>query len=448
MKKNKKAWIVTVDMGYGHERAAYALRHLASKGEIIVANNYPGIPRHDRQIWEKSREFYETVSRLKPVPIIGNIIFEAMDKLQEIPSFYPRRDLSHPTLQLRQMHALIRTYEYGRDLIEKLRHHPLPFISTFFLPAFFAEAYDYPGEIYCVICDADISRTWAGYDPRQSRIKFFAPNGRVMERLRLYGVRHENIFLTGFPLPKENIGSLSANIVKTDLARRISILDPNNYFFNHYKNTLSEHLEARYCKKCSAISRRPLNLTFSVGGAGAQKKLGVQIVISLREKIRRGQIIVQLVAGARTEVAKFFQTELRAAGFKQELHSQQIRIFHFPNRREYFLHFPKIIRNTDILWTKPSELSFYTGLGLPIIMAPPIGSQEEFNRYWLIQIGGGVDQLDPKHTAEWLFDWVNSGGLARMAWNGFIEAPTHGIFRIEEVITGQKVELPSLPLIV
>ena len=32
-----------------------------------------------------------------------------------------------------------------------------------------------------------------------------APNRRVLERLREYGVPEKNIFLTGFPLPKELI---------------------------------------------------------------------------------------------------------------------------------------------------------------------------------------------------------------------------------------------------
>ena len=49
---------------------------------------------------------------------------------------------------------------------------------------------------------------------------------------------------------------------------------------------------------------------------------------------------------------------------------------------------------------------------------------------------------------EWLFDWINSGGVARMAWNGYIEAPTHGAYRIEDVVLGQKSEIHPLPLIV
>jgi hypothetical protein len=45
-------------------------------------------------------------------------------------------------------------------------------------------------------------------------------------------------------------------------------------------------------------------------------------------------------------------------------------------------------------------------------------------------------------------DWINSGGLARMAWNGYIEAPTHGSYRIESIVTGTEVQLEKLPMIV
>ena len=51
-----------------------------------------------------------------------------------------------------------------------------------------------------------MSRTWVSKDPKRSRINFFAPNKRVVERLKEYGVPENRIFFTGFPLPKENIG--------------------------------------------------------------------------------------------------------------------------------------------------------------------------------------------------------------------------------------------------
>lgn len=447
-KKYDKAWVVSVNMGYGHERAAYALNGIA-EGGYIVANDYHGIPKEEKKNWLQTRRLYEAVSRLKPIPLLGKIAFGIMDKIQEIPQFYPRRDLSLPNLQLKETFGFIEKHQIGKKLIDDLsekhgdRH--LPIVSTFFIPAFAAEIYDYPGEIYCVICDADFSRAWVSRDPKQSRIKYFAPCGRVVERLKLYGVPEENVYLTGFPIPKELVGGPDGEIVRHDMLERFCNLDPNGIFRARYDKTLRAHFGANmdYCKKV----KRPLTLTFAVGGAGAQQKLGVEIVKSLREKIKRHQIHINLVAGTRKGLAAYFEKELHKMGLQRN-HGKGVDILVERSRPEYFKKFTALLRQTDIMWTKPSELSFYTGAGIPIIMAQPIGSQEEFNRLWLQQIGGGIDQLDPRYTNEWLFDWVSSGALARLAWNGYIEAPTHGTHRIEQIITGEKIKLEKLPLIV
>lgn len=437
-----KAYVVAVDMGYGHERAAYALRHLAHGG-VIIANHYPGIPDRDKFLWKQSRKFYETISRMQPWPVIGNAIFKAfVDTTQKIDSFYPRRDLARPTIQTHQTYLAIKN-GLGADLIERLRANPLPLVCTFFLPAFAAEYNDYPGDIYIVVCDADISRAWAPYDPKHSRIKYFAPNGRVVERLKLYGVREENIILSGFPLPRELVGGQHAEIARADLAKRLCNLDPQGIFWERYYRTLKVQL-SRHCER---VRPRPVTLTFAVGGAGAQKKLAVTAVSALRASIRRKKIAVNLIAGTRREVARYFERAVREAGLGASL-GREIKIMYTRARHDYFTHFTNLLHTTDILWTKPSELSFFTGLGLPIIMAPPIGSQEDFNRKWIFNVGGGTDMLDPEHAEEWLFDWINAGALARMAWNGYIEAPTHGALRIEAAITGRPYELEQLPLIV
>lgn len=441
----KRAWVVAVDMGYGHERAAYALRDLPGSDGYIIANNYPGIPREDRRMWHEGRSVYETISRLRPIPIVGRYIFEALDSLQRIAPFYPRRDLSQPTLQVKQTYTLIEKRGLGKDLIMKLKKHPdRPLISTFFIPSFAAEVFDYPNDIYTVICDADMSRAWVAKDPKRSRIKYFASNGRVVERLKLYGVPEKNIFHTGFPLPKELVGGPSATILRDDMGIRLCNLDPNGFFREAYHRTLELNLGKNYCP---LKSRRPLTVTFCVGGAGAQKQLGVSVCRSLKRRIKRKEVIVNLVAGTRPEVGRYFREELRAMSLSTEI-GKGVRVLMSESRPAYFREFSALLRTTDILWTKPSELSFYTGLGIPIIMAPAIGSQEDFNRLWLQQVGGGVAQVDPEHTDEWLFDWVASGGLARMAWNGYQEAPTHGTYRIEDVAFQRTSELHPPPMIV
>lgn len=441
--KTPRAWVVDVNMGYGHSRAAYALKDL-SAGVVWSANDYAGIPANDRKRWQESRKLYETISRMKPIPVVGDFLFEAMDRWQQIPSFYPRRDLSKPNAQLRQIFFMIKR-GFGRHLIEKLSENPLPLITTFFIPAFFADYYDYPGDIWCVTTDADISRAWAPLDPKSSRIKYLASNGRVVERLKLYGVRADHIYLSGFPLPKELVGGAESKLVKDQLAERLCNLDPNGIFHERYARTLQEELGPGRCKMVKA--KHPLTLTYSVGGAGAQRALGVQILKSLKSKIARHEIRLNLMAGYRKDAVAYYKKAVKEVGLKNEL-GTWVNVPEHASRADYFQDFTDTLKTTDILWTKPSEMSFYCGAGIAVVMAPPIGSQEEFNRVWLTYMGGGVSQNDPRYTDEWLFDWIASGGVARMAWSGYIEAPTHGVYRIEDLVLGQESEIHPLPLIV
>ena len=103
---------------------------------------------------------------------------------------------------------------------------------------------------------------------------------------------------------------------------------------------------------------------------------------------------------------------------------------------DYFYKFNQTLKRTDILWTKPSELSFYSTLGLPIIMAPPIGSQEEFNKRWLLKSGFGNLQENPKYGHQWLFDWLNQGYLAEAAMQGFIEEEKLAVINMQKICCG------------
>jgi len=426
--KKNKAWIVTVDMGYGHQRAAYPLKRIA-EGDIITANTYAGIPDRDKKLWQGSKRFYEFISRFKKFPFIGEKAFELFDKLQSIPQFYPRRDLSESNIQVRQMYSLFKRYRWGEHLIAKLARNPLPIVTTFFATAFMADYYEYPGEIYCLATDTDISRAWVPIDPQRSKINYFAPNLRVQERLKLYGVREEQIFLTGFPLPDENVGN-ELSTIKCDFGQRIPQLDPNNVFRNQYQSTVIHHIgKSNYRTE----SERPMTITFAVGGAGAQRELGVEILKSLRKLITADKVAINLVAGTHHVVNVFFKQAVKSLGLSSKLGTGVNVIFN-PTKDGYFAEFDEALRTTDILWTKPSELSFYCALGIPIIMAQPIGSQELFNQKWLQSIGAGIDQEDPRYTNEWLMDWLNSGWLAEAALHGFLEAPQNGTYNIEKVV--------------
>lgn len=444
----KNAHIVAVNMGYGHERPAQTLRSCAFDDRIYIANDYEGIPAQDKRIWESGRTWYERISRFKRVPVLGKAIFGIMDELQEIQPFYPRRDLSAPSLQVRQFYYLIRRKHHMRHLVEMLGRDARPLVSTFMSPAFAAEEFGYPEDIYLLVTDSDMSRAWCPLKPKQTRIKYLAPTGRVAERLQLYGVPEENIHLTGFPLPDSLIGGADSTIALENLQRRICHLDPHGIFTAHTGVALTAYVGEQYCKGIQQKNGKPIQLAFAVGGAGAQKEIGIEVAKGLRNALFEEKIILHLIAGSRPEVATYFYEELRRAGLQSAIQKQQIRILFKEDREVYFQEFARLMGEVDILWTKPSELSFYAGLGLPIIMAPTLGSQEDYNRAWLQQIGAGIDQLDPRYCGEWLMDWVESGALARAAWNGYIEAPTHGLHRIADIIAGRPNTIHPLPLIV
>ena len=103
---------------------------------------------------------------------------------------------------------------------------------------------------------------------------------------------------------------------------------------------------------------------------------------------------------------------------KKDLGLPQISIVGGKTLDEYFNGFTECMRTTDMLWTKPSELSFYCGLGIPVIMAPHIGPRKTTTRRgsWKSR---PVPQQDPQYTDQWLFDLVRAGRLADAAGTGF-----------------------------
>jgi len=431
MENKNKMHVVAIDMGYGHQRAAYPFMGDSSQG-VITINNYPGISDKEKDSWESGKKSYELISYFKKTPIIGDWVFSAMDYFQKISPFYPRRDLSRKSSQQKYFYNKVKK-GLGKELIDQLNENPLPMLTSFFVPVYFAEEHGYKGDVYCIVCDADISRAWAPVDPRESKTKYLAPNKRVKERLQLYGVKEENIIVTGFPLPKENVGE-KQEIIKKDLAVRLKKLDPKGVYHKKYAGIIKEHLGN---EALDAKDDRLLTVTFAVGGAGAQRDIGAAILKGLKTSLEENRIALNLIAGNRKDVKDFFDEAVKE---NRLLDNKNVNIIYHPDKYEYFKLFNKILRTTDVLWTKPSELTFYSGLGLPVVMSETIGSQEDYNRKWLIAIGAGLDAKSPKYVSEWLFDWIDSGWLAEAAMDGFLDAPKMGTYHIENLILkGKKI---------
>ena len=420
--KGLRAWVATADMGLGHQRAAYPLRDVA-EGGLITLGTVENTSNSEHKLWERMRRSYEFLSRTKSWPIIGNAVFGILDRVQNIPPFYPMRDLSHASFQVIWLKKLI---ESGlcAGLMEKMRKKPLPLLTTFYAPSIAADMAGF-GRVYSIICDAEVNRAWVAENPKESKITYLAPCGRAVRRLNEYGIPNERIWLTGFPIPLELLGDENLTVLKWDFGQRLHYLDPTERFWPLHGLNVEHFLGA---KNCRFAKERVLTISFGVGGAGAQTDIAYQVARSLREKIAKGEINYNILAGIRPEVAQYLEN------LKKELALPQIKIIYGKTLEEYFRGFTQCMRTTDIIWTKPSELSFYCGLGIPIIMAPHIGSQEDYNQAWLLEIQAGFPQQDPQYTDQWLMDLVRAGRLADAGWNGFLKARKYGTYKIHEIL--------------
>jgi hypothetical protein len=433
----KKAWVISADMGYGHQRAVFPLKEIAEQGIISVGDN-DSTPESEKKLWSRVLGAYELLSRARSIPLIGKTLFNILDTFMHIPSFYPMRNLSSTTFQVNLLDRSIKNGLCG-GILEKVKTKHLPFITSFYAPAIAADLNGYD-KIYSIICDADMNRVWVAKDPWDSRIEYFAPCGKAAQRLRAYGVPDDRIYLTGFPLSVELLGGKDLHLLKSDLAQRLFYLDPYGKFWQrHSKNV--EHFLGE--ENCVFKKERKLTITFAVGGAGAQKEIGRKLAISLKDKILNGELKLNLIAGTKEMVYDYF-LDLQKEFFDG---CENLTITYTPNLQEYFVRFNELMRVTDILWTKPSELSFYTGLGIPIIMAPAIGSQELFNKRWLLEVQAGFKQLKPEYTDQWLFDMINKGRLADAAWSGFLKVRKLGTYKIIEILETGKMVRESSPVL-
>jgi hypothetical protein len=166
---------------------------------------------------------------------------------------------------------------------------------------------------------------------------------------------------------------------------------------------------------------------------------------SLKPGIHDGRFRLILSAGVNRLVEKVFRDYVNRVGLGPQL-GDGVVILWADRKPDYFDRFNAAMREADILWTKPSELSFYSALGIPIVMAPSIGSQEDKNLKWLMDKGCALPQYTPKLALEWLVDMLREGALAEKALNGFIKNRKLGVYKVEEVLATGTMPRETDPL--
>jgi hypothetical protein len=404
--------VAAIDMGYGHLRAAAPLAD-ALGVPLLLMDRPPLGQARDAWFWWRTRALYEPLSRWSQVPGLGAPLRELLARITAIPE--AGGDLSAPTAGTRWMERAARAGT-GRTLAEHLRETGSALLATFYAAPILAELHG-AERLHCVVTDADVNRVWAPPHPAQSRIRYYVPSEPARRRIESYGVAPERIRLTGFPLPHDLVGGREMTALRRNLAARLGRIDPGRAAAD------------AAAKEIGPVPRdeSPPLLTFAIGGAGAQVGIAVRLVRALAGALRTRRLALALVAGRRRDVAR----RLRAAiGAERLTGNSSVEILEERDTLKYLRRFNALLARTDVLWTKPSEMTFFAALGLPVIAAPPVGVHEERNLRWSMELGAALEQGDPDRAGDWLPRWIEDGTLARAAWNGYRRLPRLGLYDI------------------
>lgn len=411
--------IVAVEMGYGHLRAAHTLAE--SFGTGILRMDLPPVAAPvEAALWHGMRKFYNCLSQACDWPMTGSAAKVLLEKITEIT---PLKTNGHfePATMLARVADKLTGSVVGQGLRARAAGRPL--LATY--PAAAMAASRAPGSsIFCLATDTDLNRAWASPKPMEVAIEYLAPVQRVVDRLRSFGVPQKRIHLTGFPLPEKLVANSQSS-----LARRIHRLDPTGAF----RNQMGNKTAALFRNSIQPSSVEPIALTLAIGGAGSQIPHLGQILKSLRKGIQERKFRLTLVAGTRADVAETLGRMVQAVGLSME-DENVVKVLFAARPEEYFRLFEDCLENTDLLWTKPSELVFYAALGLPILLAPPLGGQEYANRKWLLSNDAACDSGDPALMDQLIDRQLAAGDFCRLAVNGYLKLDRNGLVRIREIL--------------
>jgi hypothetical protein len=414
--------IVAIEMGYGHLRAANTIAE--SLGTHVVRMDLPPVASPgEAALWRGMRKFYNGLSQVCDWPMGGAAASVILEKITKITPLRTDTRGEPPTVLARLADSLTRC-TFGRGLRAMAAGKQL--IATY--PAIAMAARHASGtRVFCLATDTDLNRAWAPANAANAAIDYFAPVKRVAERLRSFGVPEKRIHLTGFPLPEKLIEQ-----TKTSLARRMYRLDPTHNFREQASSEISEIAE--FTRDRQQPSRmEPISLTVALGGAGSQVRQVSQILRSVRDRILAGKLRLTLVAGTRADAAQTLRKMIQQSGLSSDDPST-VTVLFAADANDYFRLFEACLENTDLLWTKPGELVFYAALGLPLLLAPPLGDQEHSNRHWLLSNDAAVDAGSPASLDQRLEALLGTGELCRIAWNAYSRLDRNGTRRIREAL--------------
>jgi hypothetical protein len=389
-------------MGLGHDRTIRPFLDRAMDDKVVSIGGDELSSWFERAFLGTTTRVYNFVSRHEDQSRLGHAMFHLYDGFQRFPDYAPGVDLSKPTVNSRRIDRMLAA-GFGNRPFQEICRRPAPILSSFYLAT--QEALRYTElPVYGLICDVEFNRVWLPTKPKHPRLFHLVPTQRTADRMVATGAIPEHIHVTGYPLPVENTG-MDGSVLRADVAARIARLT-----------------------KGSGATR---TLLFCIGGAGAQVSTAFDLLRQLAPKIREGKYRFLVSCGNNAFVASAVEREYA----RLRLPSSYTGIVCGKDKSAYFQVFNQTLRTTDLLVTKPSELVFYCGLGLPLLLTSPLGHQETKNSDWILGIGAG-EYIDRHRFDAYLEDGIASGRFVDRMERGLSTDNAGAVGRILEIVHG------------
>lgn len=394
---HRPVMVAAASMGYGHLRAAASIADRLGVS-LVRADQPPLTDDVELTRWRRSRRAYESLSRAAGHRVLGVVARGLLNRLTAIGRASSGPDPSRPPAAVRSLDRAIQR-GFGRSLAEELKRTGRGLVTTFYAPAIAAASHGVD-PVWCVVTDTDIHRIWVAADPAGCPVRYLVPTESAAARLRSYGVPPDRVRVTGFPLPHSLVGGLP--------------------------QSAAEHNQRRRMDRLTRRRREPIRLMFAVGGAGAQISPARALLTSLGPMLATGDLKLTLVAGARPDLVRRFLGWVRLAQ-RHGAPAESVEVLGAEDFPTYLARFNRRLADTDVLWTKPSELVFFAALGLPLILDYPLGDHERANRDWILSAGAGFVRGRAGDATDWLRPALENGRLAACSAAGFAHLPRLGL---------------------
>ena len=196
---------------------------------------------------------------------------------------------------------------------------------------------------------------------------------------------------------------------------RNSLVETGHYVDHELVENLPEDT-ARRMERLK--NKRPLRILIPVGGAGAGKTLLVDLLLHLLPRLKRGEVQVLLNFGDHKDIWKYLAGEIPElvnltrrhfddyAGIVSRVenrvnHGEPIQAFYHQDIFQAVYSTNLLMREADLLVTKPSELSFYP---IPKLFMKRVGGHEAYGALYSSQIGDGTLECRSRDELQSMMD--------------------------------------------